>query len=162
MKQPHTTYAIIGVVAVLAGFFVGSLWKRAPSSETNTITIASSTLFTEEKPINVVTSGQTTFVTVNDQQAGPRVTVQTVKSKSVGWVVVSEDAAGKPGHILGARRVNPGETATQVELLRDTTRGGIYHAVLYKDDGDGEFDFKQDDPFQDAKGNLIEDTFRAL
>ena len=111
----------------------------------------------------VVISGSNE-ISVQDQTAGMTVAIELAKFSVPGWVAIHEDNPGREnnlGNILGAQRLDPGIHLTEVELLRGTTPGGKYHAVLYVDNGDRQFDSSKDAPIKDADGKLIESTFNT-
>lgn len=83
-------------------------------------------------------------ISVADQSAGGTVRIEMAKLANSGWVVIHEDRNGKPGNILGARRVNAGTMKDfSIELLRPTVKG-VYYAMLHADDGDRTFDHQKD------------------
>ena len=101
-------------------------------------------------------------VLVEDQKPGSKVTIQSVTLGVNGWVVIHDDANGKPGHILGARRLNAGTyTGQSVELLKETAEGKVYYAMLHADDGDKQFDYRVDLPIKDETGNQVMVRFVA-
>ena len=101
-------------------------------------------------------------VAVDDQDAGSTATIRKAALSEEGWVVIHEDWNGKPGNILGARRLPAGEhQAIVVELLRSTEGGKVYYAMLHRDDGDKAFAHTRDLPFVDAAGSPIMMRFVA-
>jgi hypothetical protein len=101
-------------------------------------------------------------VAVLDQAAGASVLVESASLPVLGWVAIHEDMNGAPGWILGARRLEAGSaTAVEVPLLRGTTAGGTYYAVIHADNGDRAFDPHTDLPVATALGSMIVDTFMA-
>ena len=100
-------------------------------------------------------------ISVQNQAAGMVVEVELARFSIPGWVAVHEDRAGELGNILGARRLDPGIHLTEVELLRPTVSGGTYHAVMYLDNGDRQFDSSEDAPIKNAEDRLIESVFKA-
>jgi hypothetical protein len=92
---------------------------------------------------------------VDDQLAGAVVHVASVSPLGVQWVAIYDDRGGKPGWILGARRVSPSDTEITVELLRSTLSGGTYYAALLNDDGDGVFDLRKDLPASSDEGMSV-------
>lgn len=103
-----------------------------------------------------------TAVTVADQPAGAVVVVTNVMLPQGGWVVVHEEQNGAPSWVLGARRFPAGVTAMgEVELLRGTTAGGTYYAMLHADNGNGTFDLSDDKPLLGEDGKFIMGMFEA-
>ncbi len=101
-------------------------------------------------------------VTVEDQFAASTATVASAETDSSVWVVVREDKNGIIGNILGAARVGMGtHSNVSVPLLRPTVAGQTYRVVLFRDNGDGTFDYKIDTPLT-ANGTVISSAFRAL
>ena len=80
-----------------------------------------------------------------------------------GWLVVHEDANGKPGNVLGAHYVKAGaDQSAIVKLLRGTAEGKVYYAMLHRDDGNpDDFSLARDLPVTDASGNPIMARFVA-
>ena len=152
MMSQNQTIALVVVVAVVAGgigFWFGTLNAR-PQTPAPT-TGAGITL----------PSGANT-VAVDDQDAGSTATIRKAALSEEGWVVIHEDWNGKPGNILGARRLPAGEhQAIVVELLRSTEGGKVYYAMLHRDDGDKAFAHTRDLPFVDAAGSPIMMRFVA-
>ena len=81
----------------------------------------------------------------DDQSAGVTASISSVRLDDLSWIVIHEDDAGKPGRILGAKRLDAGTHAgVVVELLRGTEAGKTYYAMIHADDGDKAFDHKKD------------------
>ncbi len=102
-------------------------------------------------------------ITVEDQVSGAVVTLGAVTFPvDSGWIVVHEVSAdGSLGNALGASRygLKEGLIPKTVELLRVTTQGKTYHAVIYNDNGDKVFDKADDVPVTTGGGARIEDAF---
>lgn len=97
-------------------------------------------------------------VTVADQLAGKIVSVSGVNVSEVSWVAIYESVEGKPGSILGAQKVNIGDTSAIVELLRaeGTLQGKSYFAAILPDNGDGQFNRLTDlPPFSPEKVVIV-------
>ncbi len=145
--KQHKVSIIGAVIGILAGFSLGAYWynvspKRAeaPEKTTNTETISNT-----DGKVTLSAVDESAMIAISDQQAGDVVLVNAVALGSQGWVAIREGNAGQLGNILGARRIDAGAWSTiAVELLRGTEVGKAYFAVLYKDNGDGEFDHKTD------------------
>lgn len=86
-------------------------------------------------------------VVVQNQIAGLVVILEKVVFEEGGWVVIHEGTASHIGNALGAKRFDKGEHSGSVELLRATEVGKVYRAVLYRDNGDREFNLDSDFPF---------------
>lgn len=114
-------------------------------------------------------TGETAFtesvnsVTAPDQPAGYRAILGTVTIAKDGWVVIHEDASGVPGNVLGAQRFSAGTYENNVvELLRNTTEGNTYYAMVHTDDGDKMFDLEKDTPAQNSQNAPIMTTFKVV
>lgn len=165
MKEQNTTYVIIAVIALIVGFVLGAWWKSATVAETpvlpkvDNVVVGTSTADTVMKP--VVDDTKLPSMMVSAQAAGSKVMVGAITVPYTSWVVITEDVAGNPGRILGARRVATTDRTTEVILLRPTVKGGTYHAVIYKDNGDGVFDHKVDAAVENSSGKAIETMFKV-
>ena len=101
-------------------------------------------------------------VDVGDQSAGTTIVLKSVTLPQTGWVAIHEDNSGVPGNILGAQRLDAGTTNLgNVTLLRGTTAGGTYYAMLHADNGDGAFDPHVDLPMLGADGKPVMMVFKA-
>lgn len=159
------------IAAFVLGLFVGvaasALWvlvqgdRSNPNDEneakTEEVTAQEKEEITSETaPI----SGNT--LSVADQLAGNTVIVDRVSISSAGWVAVHEDVDGALGNILGAARFPEGEHDGIVPLLRETVAGEKYHAVLYFDNGDREFNFNEDTLLEAQPGVPLVTTFETF
>jgi cbb3-type cytochrome oxidase subunit 3 len=167
---------VLGFILIVVLFWV--FWGKdsddvAPKNEENNASVTeenntANIEVTEKPPVNtsvgskeaVVVSGNNK-VSVKDQPAGSVVEVEGLELSVVAWVAVHEERNGGLGNILGARRFEPGIHLGEVELLRNTTAGGVYHAVLYKDNGDRQFDKATDQLMKNDSGVVIESVFKA-
>jgi hypothetical protein len=111
-------------------------------------------------PPVVVTPGENVLV-VADQLAGTQVALTQVTVSESSWIAIQEDNNGLPGVILGAQRFDEGVyTGRTVDLLRGTTAGNTYHAVIRYDDGDKDFDHTKDLPvLEGLAGTFVMSTF---
>lgn len=149
--QKVTAAIVMFSLGWAAGFWVGDSGARvvptnggAPESSTGQALSGSA-----------ISLGESALL-VRDQAPGLRVDLAMVTIARDGWVVIHEEMDGKPGRILGARRVGAGAgLSVSVELLRPTEEGRVYFAMLHADDGDRAFDHTRDLPLQDAGGNVI-------
>lgn len=166
---------VLGFILIVVLFWV--FWGKdsddvAPKNEENNASVTeenntANIEVTEKPPVNTsvgskeaVVSGNNK-VSVKDQPAGSVVEVEGLELSVVAWVAVHEERNGGLGNILGARRFEPGIHLGEVELLRNTTAGGVYHAVLYKDNGDRQFDKATDQLMKNDSGVVIESVFKA-
>lgn len=102
---------------------------------------------------------QNNAIVVRDQEAGSVVVIEKANLEEDGWVVIHEGTASHIGNALGAARFDKGEHSGVVELLRSTELGGMYRAVLYRDNGDKEFNLDTDFPFLQSGNQPILTTF---
>lgn len=148
------------VVGVIIGLAVALWWSSggapgdlplAPFSFPDSIQKATTTPAVHPKSESV---------SVEDQAAGDSVLVDSVTVPPPGvWIAVREvvGASGGSdalGNILGAARVGGPRTNISVPLLRATTPGETYAALLYRDDGDGKFDPSTDSVYVDFDTGL--------
>ncbi len=179
-SNPTAKIVIALVIGFIVGFALGAFWqsRRAASydseglagkEEKNAAAVAVVAPVVPEKPqtaeIPKVKVGATPvlekvvspfLVFVENQSAGTIVEVTRVKGDSPVWVAVRELKGGVPGNILGARRVAAGEnSAVSVELLRPTAQGGSYVVVLYSDNGDSAFNYREDTLISGVQGAFV-------
>ncbi len=109
---------------------------------------------------STVTTGGVDALAVADQLPGQSVTVSgSLDAQS--WIVIHEDRDGGWGNALGAAWFPAGSVDGVVQLLRETSGETLYHAVVYRDNGDKLFDLHQDNPVRNSAGNFIETEFRT-
>jgi hypothetical protein len=147
---------------VVAGFMLGvvvsvlfGLPSAFPILTTNTPVSASST---NPLPPN---SGD---VAVADQPAGNTVLVDSVTVPPPGvWVAVEEvNEDGTLGNVLGATLVGHPATNVSVALLRSTLPNQTYAVVLYRNDGDGQFNITNESLYVDfTTGQQVEELFKT-
>lgn len=100
-------------------------------------------------------------VSVNNQKAGTVVTLESVTLDTDGWVAIRDDQNGLMGNILGAQLLAKGtHNNVKINLLRATTAGKTYHAVVYREDGKKGF-AKAGDMVVMSNGTAVSDTFKA-
>lgn len=134
---------MLGAVLVAAWFLGGDLSSIAPSTYAP---VAPSSVSGSTKP----TATESGAVSVADQSAGTRVTVESVTVPPPGvWVAVREMNGNDLGNVLGAVRVTGPRTAVAVPLLRATEAGSTYAIELYRDDGNDEFNLSTDSVYVD-------------
>ncbi|MDP3725516.1 MAG: hypothetical protein Q8R20_03555 [Nanoarchaeota archaeon] len=167
----------IGIVAIIAfvmGFLVAwSIFRDiAPTGPTPDSLAEGEGAATSSKdkvapstkspvPVSTGVSGEGSL-SVSDQEFGDSISISSVTLGSAGWIAIHEDRDGGLGNILGAGWFPAGMSENvEVNLLRGTVPGALYHAVLRSDDGDREFDHTKDAPFEDESGKTLETTFRT-
>ncbi|MFA6364898.1 MAG: hypothetical protein WCW78_00650 [Candidatus Paceibacterota bacterium] len=138
---------VYSLVSLLVGLLVGWIIfsPARPATETGENEVSATPLVLSGKNV----------VSVDDQLPGTTVTIQSVTLENAGWVAIHEDRDGKPGNILGASWFPAGTNSGSVELLRTTTDGGTYYAMMHNDDGNKLFDYKVDMPLTDESGNPL-------
>ena len=166
---------IASIIAFILGFFVAWLIFRGniPAEPEDTSPIAGEEETTSTKTENASTvspalpaqtgiTGEGT-ISVSNQEFGDSVSISSVTLGAAGWIAIHEDRDGEFGNILGAGWFPEGSSENvKVELLRATTPGATYYAVLRSDDGDREFDRVKDVPFEDENGKVLQATFHTL
>lgn len=173
MQEQNTdkvTMIIVGVIALIVGFLLGWIANGGDSEPKATTGEADKTVEVEETGTTTPSETETTTeevsggdVTVESQAAGKVVTIAEVAADGDTWIAVRDDVNGKPGNILGAKRVSTGtHTAVSIPLLRATESGKSYIIVLFTDNGDKKFDHKTDRPVlsQDSS-ELLAVKFKA-
>ena len=105
-----------------------------------------------------VVAGGEESVSIANQAAGMEVAVASVTLSQPGWIAVRDSN----GRTLGAAWFDTGtHTAVSVPLLRETTSGGSYQALLYVDNGDHQFDLSADTLITNSDGSVPGTTFSA-
>lgn len=146
------------LISFIVGFILGLLI-------TPVVTGDKSNNFFEKKNINkeeTTTSDRINSVTVNNQLSGDRVLLENITLSQSGWAAVHEDINSNLGNVLGAQRFDAGSNSGYIELLRNTKTGNMYYVILYKDNGDGEFDLKNDTAFVNDLNEVILETFETI
>jgi len=169
-----SSYIIVAIIAFVLGFGSGYLWasKIASAVLVNNATgdtIGRVTPVTGDTTSGVITPiGPTgamiarNALIVRDQLAGINVKISQMSLEQVSWVVVREDdGTGAPGRILGAQLFDTSATNGVVKLLRGTTIGKTYYAMIYNDNGDHVFDSKLDSPLLGDNGKPRMAIFKA-
>ena len=124
--------AILGIVIgfALGWYFRGPLLNQSQSNQDTKINL----------PENPKES-----IAISDQDSGESVMISHVVVSEDSWIAVREVVDGTMGNILGAGRLSSGEYFdVSIPLLRPTSPSGEYSAVIYKDNGSGEFEYNFD------------------
>lgn len=98
-------------------------------------------------------------VSVEDQAVSKTIALDSVTYPvSEGWIGVREYNNEKLGYILGVARFSEsqGLIPSEIHLLRPTTAGNNYAIVIYKEDGDFDFNLAGD-----VQLDQVFDTFTA-
>lgn len=174
MKNISNNAIVVGIVGLVLGLVlglvIGNSGAGVKSPLLNSAKIDKDASITEDTKlkngltmISDIPSGTSvesqSAILVNNQLAGDLVTVASVETDTMSWVVVREDSNGILGNILGASRIDSGDSNNiVVPLLRPTVAGQTYKIVLFEDNGDRVFDHKIDLPMTSG-GVLITSTF---
>ena len=137
---------VVGLLVVLGlGYYL--IKGRTPAPTTTEVA-------TEE---TATVPGEKNLVLVSDYTAGKTATVARVVLEKPGYVMIHEDASGKPGAIIGTSAFLPaGESSdVVVNLKRASNDGEVLYAMLHMDDGDGKFNATVDVPLTDSSGNVV-------
>jgi hypothetical protein len=102
-------------------------------------------------------------LSVQNQKAGNTVTVESITVPPPGvWVAVHQVNISGLGNVIGAARVREPRTNVSVELLIPTEMNNQYAVVLYRDNGDDQFDRVSDSVYVDLDtGRRVEVRFSA-
>lgn len=132
-KRPVVLGVLIGVVAA-AGLFYG--WQRYDKGGVQA----------EEPNNSYAEESVSSKLFVQDQLPGKITQIRELSMDRSVWIAIHEDAEGKPGKILGARRFPSGSILNgEIELLRGMTPG-LYYAMAHEDDGVLGFNHASDIP----------------
>ncbi len=111
----------------------------------------------------VVPASSEAALSIRAQPATTSVVVQSVSLGVPGWLVVHELTDGHVANALGAARRDAGtHTDAAIELLRPTESRTPYMLVLYRDNGNKEFDLRGDIPIVDGNGDPVMQRFETL
>ena len=158
------------IVGLIVGFGSYYVWDTAPfqsdkvsGEEQEEVKDDQDTLAGDNLENPSTNVGNENTITIGDQPAGMRVVFDSASFSTSVWVAVREDIDGELGSILGARRFDAGTyTDAEIELLRNTLEESKYHVVMYKDDGDREFDHKKDTLITRLDGTPVTYEFSAI
>lgn len=149
---------IILVVVVLAILVVGGvwLWKQESERDLNQLG-AVGQLGNNNAPVSAGT--EPVALTVEDQFPGTVVFVSNVTLPKGGWVVIHRESGGAPGEIVGAGYFGADVLTGEVNLSKTSQEGEKYYAVLYRDNGDLNFDPKTDLLYRDGNNQPVLASF---
>ncbi|HTR18931.1 MAG TPA: hypothetical protein VMH91_03080 [Candidatus Paceibacterota bacterium] len=157
--------AILALIVVLVGGWYVTTTERAgytPEHDmmmgTTTHQTVPTTTVMGTQVQNPTEIAQGNSLTIADQPAGTEITVQSLSLSQEGWVAI-RDSEGKT---LGAALFPPGvQQSVSVPLLRATTAGDTYQALIYFDDGTKTFNLKTETIVLNMDGTVAGTTFTA-
>ena len=95
-------------------------------------------------------------ISIASQTTGMTIAVSSLTLSQPGWIAVRDSS----GRTLGAAWFDTGtRTGVSVPLLRGTSAGQSYQALLYADDGDHQFDLRSDILITNSDGSVAGTTF---
>ncbi len=106
-------------------------------------------------PGTVTTAAMGETLSVADQPAGSSASIGSMTLFKRSWVAIRD----MQGTILGAGLFPADATSGSVALLRATTAGERYEAIVYVDDGDKVFDLRKDMLVTNPDGSAVSAVF---
>ncbi|MCH7952057.1 hypothetical protein IH980_04955 [Patescibacteria group bacterium] len=157
IKDAWFIWVVIILAVVLIAYAIWTTQTQRPTAPAVEEVVEEVTEAGEASPSGEVRIFEDSEVEISDTTLGDTVIATRVLLSVPGYVVIHEDADGKPGAIIGASDLLPkGESEGMVvELDRPTEEGEVLYAMLHFDDGDLEFDAASDDPIIDEEGNIV-------
>jgi hypothetical protein len=146
-------------LGILGGIALVLFYQNA--DQLSPILAAKNSLATSSSPFPPASGA----LTVSDQPAGESVRIESVTVPPPGvWVAVVELMPdGTLGNVLGAALARGPRSNLSVSLLRATLPGHRYAAVLYRDDGNGNFLLGEDSAYVDFDtGQRVVAPFKTL
>ena len=99
-------------------------------------------------------------IDIEDQTGdGQLVQIEEIRVGRSNTFLVIYDSGGV---VLASTLVSPQSQPVDVKLERTLTKSSQLEAVLYLDDGDGEFEIDQDSPLIDDEGELVHEGFEYI
>lgn len=96
-------------------------------------------------------------IDIEDQAGdGQLVQIEEIRVGRSNTFLVIYDSSGV---VLASTLVSPQSQPVDVKLERTLTKSSQLEAVLYLDDGDGQFEIDQDSPLIDDEGELVHEDF---
>ena len=150
------------VLSFVMGIVLGSVgtWAILGNTALSPTLIFNSSVPLEGSGTKDATSAE--YIIVENQLAGDRVLIKEIALSASTWAVVHEDVEGIPGNALGAQRFDKGIHNGTIDLLRSTNFDQNYYVLLYRDDGDREFDLETDSLVVGGDGNPVRDIFQVI
>lgn len=153
---PRRSYFIPALLFALAAIVVGGSWFLAAGEPRITSEAAS------DEALRLAIASE--LVSVSSQPAGSSVMVERVNVDAPAvWVVVAEMRGDVVWRALGAFHTLGTSNSVPVPLLRATAPQSEYAIILYRDDGDGQFELHGDSAFIDFEtGARVRKDFKTL
>ena len=99
-------------------------------------------------------------IDIEDQTGdGQLVQIEEIRVGRSNTFLVIYDSSGT---VLASTLVSPQSQPVDVKLERTLTKSSQLEAVLYLDDGDGQFEIDQDSPLIDDEGELVHEDFEYI
>lgn len=99
-------------------------------------------------------------IDIEDQTGdGQLVQIEEIRVGRSNTFLVIYDSGGV---VLASTLVSPQSQPVDVKLERTLTKSSQLEAVLYLDDGDGQFEIDQDSPLIDDEGELVHEDFEYI
>lgn len=112
------------------------------------------------EPNTIAVAEGENVIYVPDQAPGATVYAGFAVLNENGFMVIRNNAGGLGDPIGASALLAAGEhDNVQVAVTPALEDGGMYYAMLYKDDGDSTFNFANDTPLQDTLGNNLYTIF---
>ena len=162
LKKPLPLFIISLLIIVVLW-----TWKTVehPFSDVNVNFMPKPVRNNIKKPTPVAMYVEENAIVVNTQKSGNTVLIDKVLIAMEGYVVIHEDADGKPGEIIGSSKLlSKGEhMGVEVALERDSVQGETLHAMLHSEMGSvNYFESNIDKPILSKKMNApITATFNV-
>lgn len=163
-KQWVITGSIVVVLVLLLWWGVSHKRPASPAvgvtavattSNGGTFEVAAPAPTVRPMPQTAVASGET--VSIDDQPAGTSVHLAQATLKSPSWVAIRDTK----GRVLGAHWFGTSVEDQTFTLLRGTSAGQVYQAVIYVDNGDKKFDLHGDTLLTSSEDAPVSSTFTA-
>lgn len=125
-RKKTITLLVLFVLIILAGYFLLSNKAIAPENGNKNSDTVNST--STESILNTVS--------VNDQNPGLSVKINSANFNKAGWISIYTDNEGKPQSIIGAKYFREGSYKdVDLDVFAPMTAGEKYYAVMHSDDG---------------------------
>lgn len=92
-------------------------------------------------PSQEITAVDQNSITVSDQDPDSvAALIDSVSVKESSFVIIHDDANGKPGAIVGVSKLLAPGTYTNLSIIMPMKPGATYYAMMHADDGNGVYD----------------------